>query len=226
MFPISDSIKSKKLPLVTILLIGLNVYYFIKELQAPDINIFIQNSALIPNKINVFNYRSLLPFLTSMFVHAGFFHIISNMWFLWIFGDGAESYFGPFWFLILYIISGLAGGIFQYVLSPASAIPMLGASGAASGILGAYYILYPAARIKTFIPIFIFITIAEIPAVIYLFYWFFVQLFSGIASLGFTSQAGGVAFWAHVAGFTAGVFFAKLFKEKEDKEYIEGEIVE
>lgn len=224
MFPISDSIKSKSFPIWTLFFIAVNVYVFFKEISFPDPEAFIRAYSLIPSNVNFSNIDSLIPFITAMFLHGGFLHIISNMWFLWIFGDNVESFFGKFFYPFVYIGSGLAGNFLQYFLYPTSTIPMLGASGAVSGILGAYYVLYPHSRIKTILPIFFFITVAEIPAVIYLFYWFFIQLFSGVASVGISTQSG-VAFWAHVGGFVTGFMLAKMFTNEKGKGYIEGEIV-
>ena|SRR3989344_2981228 len=225
MFPISDSIKSKHFPFLTLFFIAVNVYVFFKELVAPNTEGFIYAFSLIPSRVDLRDYTTLFPFVSAMFLHGGFLHIISNMWFLMIFGDNVESFFGKFRYVFVYLVSGIAGNVLQYLLYPNSAIPMLGASGAVSGVLGAYYVLYPHSRIKTLLPIFFFITIVEIPAVIYLFYWFFIQLLSGVASLPIATQTGGVAFWAHVGGFVAGIFFARMFQKERGKGYIEGEIV-
>ena len=224
MFPISDSERTNKFPYINISIIALNIYVFYKELTAPNMDAFISNFALIPSSVNFSHISSFIPFITSMFLHGGFIHIISNMWFLWIFGDNIEEYLGHIKYLIFYLFAGFVGNILQYVLFPTSNIPMLGASGAISGVLGAYYILYPKSKIKTLVFIFIFITIMDIPAVIYLFYWFFLQLFSGIASLGAIAQ-GGVAFWAHVGGFLTGVIYATNIKNRKNRNFIEGEIV-
>lgn len=225
MFPISDTIKSSSFPILTLLLIAANIYVFYLEITSPDLSSFISSYALIPSVVNFSNPSSLFPFLSAMFLHGGFFHIISNMWFLWVFGDNVEDSFGKLNFLVLFIGGGLVGNILQYVLNPDLSIPMLGASGAVSAILGAYYILFPHSRIKSVVPIIFVISIVEIPAVIYLFYWFFVQLFSGISTLGVSSQTGGVAFWAHIGGFVTGVVFAKSLKTDKEKKYIEGEIL-
>lgn len=226
MFPLSDSIKSKSFPLVTITFIAINIYVFFKELVSVNPDQFVNTYALIPSSVHLGNPQTLIPFVTAMFLHGGFLHIISNMWFLWIFGDNVESYFGKIWYTALFLGAGLAGNILQFFLSPHSTIPMLGASGAISGVLGAYYILYPHSRIKTLVPIFLFITVIDIPAVIYLFYWFFIQLFSGIASIGSINQnVGGVAFWAHIGGFISGILAAQAAKNESGKGFIEGEIV-
>ncbi len=224
MFPISDSHKSEIFPFLTLFLIALNVYVFFLELTAQSSSKFIELYALTPSLINFSNPNSLTEFISAMFLHAGIFHLLSNMWFLWIFGDNIEATLGRIKYLLLYILTGLSGNFLQYLLNPSSQVPILGASGAISGILGAYLILHPRSKIRTFLIIFFFITITEIPAVFYLFYWFFIQFVSGVNQIG-AIQEGGVAFWAHIGGFVSGVVLAKLFK-RERKSYIEGEIIE
>lgn len=226
MFPIAASIRSKRVPVVTLLLIAINTFVFILQIQSSNLDKFIDLYALIPKNIIFFNLNTLPPFITAIFLHGGFFHLLSNMWFLWVFGDTVESDLGVLRYLGLYFAAGVLGNLAQYLLNPNSAIPMLGASGAISGILGAYIVLFPKSMIKTFM-IFIFsVSIVNVPAVIYIFYWFTLQLFAGILSLPFSYQSGGVAFWAHVGGFLAGVYLAKKFKKTPKIPYIEGEIVE
>jgi membrane associated rhomboid family serine protease len=226
MIPISDSVKSKKFPILNLLIIGINIYVFIQMLLSGNIDAFIGNFALIPANIDFSNISTLYPFITHMFLHGGFFHIISNMLFLWVFGDNIEGHYGRLWYLIIYFISGIAGALLQFIFSPHSMIPMLGASGAISGILGAYYISHPHSKIKSLFPIFFFITFIEIPSGLYIIYWFVLQLFSGITSLGsITDQTGGVAVWAHIGGFIAGVLLAKILPEQNNDGIIEGEIV-
>jgi len=227
MFPISDSIKTNKLQVVTIFIIALNIYVFARQLLSSDIEQFILNFALVPSQVDITNPSTLIPFLTSMFLHGGFFHIFTNMWFLWIFGDNVEAYFGYVFFVLVYIVSGLVGNFLQFIISSDSPIPMLGASGAISGVLGAYYILFPHSKIKSLLILIFFVTIIDIPALIWLFYWFFLQLFQGIAGFGVSTQTtGGIAFWAHVGGFVTGVAAAEISKRlRNDKGYIEGETV-
>lgn len=229
MFPISDSAKATSFPIVTIIFVALNIYAFYLKATVTDPQGFINQYALVSARIDFSILSSLSPFITSMFLHADLFHIVSNMWFLWIFGDNIEGHFGKFFYPLVYLASGLVGSMLQYITMPDSTIPMLGASGAVSGVLGAYYILFPHSRIKTLLVTFI-ITIVEIPAVAYLFYWFFIQFISGVFSIGSGSgNIGGVAFWAHVGGFVTGVIFAKITQEKfgstKNNGYIEGEIV-
>ncbi len=225
MFPISDSHKSNKFPLVTVAIIAANIYVFYQQLIAPSEEAFILKYALIPSNVSFSDPLSLTPFVTSMFLHGGFFHILSNMWFLWIFGDNVEAHIGKIKYFILYFAAGIVGNLAQFILTPASDIPMLGASGAVSGILGSYFILFPGSQIKTFVILFFYITVTEIPAVIYIFYWFIIQLFSGIASLPITFATGGIAFWAHVGGFLSGLILTREFRSRRKDEVIEGEIV-
>lgn len=223
MFPISDSIPARGFPLVNISIIVLTVFVFIQQLLSPNPDAFIAQYALIPANVDFANVATLLPFITAIFLHGGFLHIISNMWFLWIFGDNVEGYFGAIPFLLFYLFAGVIGNVLQYFLMPGSSIPMLGASGAIAGTLGAYYVLFPYAKIKTLVPFFGFITLIDISAPIMLGYWFILQLFSGTTSLPFTqAQSGGIAFWAHVGGFLTGVVFANLLKGKGGQEVVYG----
>ena len=216
MFPLSDSIKARRFPFVNILLIAATVFVFIQQLITPSQDLFINTYSLIPSLVTFNDLSTLMPFITAIFLHGGFLHIISNMWFLWVFGDNVEGHLGFILFPILYFLSGIVGNIAQYILMPSSSIPMLGASGAVAGILGAYYVLFAHAKIKTMIPFFGFFTTAEVPAPFMLGYWFVLQVLSGAVSLPFSSDSGGVAFWAHVGGFVTGVVIAKLLKRSND----------
>lgn len=226
MFPISDSHKSNKIPFVTLAIIAANIFVFYKQLTLPDGDAFILKYSLTPSIIDLARTETLTTFVTSIFLHGGFFHIASNMWFLWIFGDNVEAHLGRIKYILLYIAAGLVGNMFQFLLMPESSIPMLGASGAVSGILGSYMVLFPYSRIKTLLLLFFFVSVAEIPAMIYIFYWFIIQLFSGIASLPFTFATGGIAFWAHVGGFLSGIILTRRMRNSNRSEVIEGEIVE
>src|SRR5204863_5588398 len=146
-----------------------------------------------------------LPFLTSMFLHGGWLHLIGNMWYLWIFGDNVEDRLGHFAYLIFYLLCGLGAGIVHTILNYQTVVPSVGASGAIAGVLGAYVVSYPGAKVLTLIPIFIFVQFIEIPALIVLGLWFVMQFFNGAAALATTSaNGGGVAWWAHVGGFIIG----------------------
>lgn len=225
MFPLRDSHRSFKFPFVTILLIVANIIVFLLELTVFDSDTFIATYALIPSKVEIGNYFTWTPFITSQFLHAGFFHIISNMWFLRIFGDNVEEKFGSLLFLAVYLLSGIIGGLAQYIFSPGSDIPMIGASGAVAGVLGAYFIFFPYHKIKTLIPIGFFWTTVNVSAYFMLIYWFFIQIFSGVGSIA-VAQTGGVAFWAHVGGFVTGYLIAKLLQGTGNRYIEEGEIMD
>jgi len=156
--------------------------------------------------------RQFSHLITSMFLHGSWMHLLGNMWFLWLFGNNIEDSMGRLRFVAFYLITGLAAAFGQIVTNPASIIPMVGASGAISGVMGAYLILYPRVRVYVLVPIFIFFTSIALPAWMMLGYWFFIQLASGLLSAG---EMGGVAFWAHVGGFVAGVVLIKFFARDE-----------
>ena len=214
MIPLHDSKPTGVFPLVTILIIAANIWIFFLEYTSVDLEAFIASWALIPALVDIGVPGTLLPFITSQFLHAGLFHILSNMWFLWIFGDNVEEHFGKIFFPIVYLWSGVMGGLAQYIVDPSSQIPMLGASGAVAGVLGAYMILYSRHTIKTLVPFFGLMQIIDVPAGIMLFYWFFTQLFSGVGSLA-VQGVGGVAFFAHVGGFAAGWAIAKFYPRRK-----------
>lgn len=211
MLPIRDHNPSHKFPLVTLLLIAANIFVFFLELTAPNTELFIHRYALIPADVSFTDFSTLYPFITSMFMHAGFLHIISNMWFLWIFGDNVEVDWGRLGYLVIYLFSGIIAALSQFFFTPDSTIPMLGASGAVAGVLGSYLVRHPRARIETLVPVGFFITTVNIPASIMLGYWFVMQFFAGYAALAVeTTATGGVAFFAHIGGFITGFALAKL----------------
>lgn len=211
MFPLSDSIQPPRFQYLTVLLILANIYVFYLENTAQSLDAFIGTYALVPSQVDFSNPHTLIPFFTLMFLHGSLLHLASNMWFLWIFGDNVESHMGGFWYLVLYFGSGFLGGLLQYYLMATSQIPMLGASGAVAGVLGAYFVLFGHSKIRTLLPVFGFITFVNVPASIMLGYWFVLQIISGAASLPGSSD-GGVAFFAHIGGFIAGAVMAKLIK--------------
>ncbi len=212
MIPLSDNKSSGSFPFWTLVIIAINVFVFFLEYTSPNPDGFIAKYALIPSNINLNDYSTLYPLITSQFLHAGFLHIISNMWFLWIFGNNVEGKLGFFLFPIIYLASGAIGALGQYLILPDSTVPMLGASGAVAGILGAYFAYFPKNTVKTIVPIFGFFTIADLPASLILVYWFITQIFAGTAALVSSAyQLGGVAYFAHIAGFVFGFLTAKLF---------------
>ena len=151
--------------------------------------------------------------VTSMFMHGGWFHILGNMWFLWVFGDNVEDAMGPFRFVAFYVLCGLAAAFAQIATDPSSPVPMVGASGAIGGVMGAYALLYPRAHVHTFVFLGFYMTTIAVPAVFMLGYWFLIQLVSGLPALG--QSGGGVAFWAHIGGFAAGLVLVLLFRRPE-----------
>jgi membrane associated rhomboid family serine protease len=153
--------------------------------------------------------RQISHLFTSMFMHGSWLHLLGNMWFLWIFGNNVEDSMGRVRFIVFYLVSGLAAAFAQIVGNPASAIPMVGASGAISGVMGAYLVLYPRVRVFAIVPLGFFLTSLALPAWVMLGYWFLIQFVSGLVSMG--GEMGGVAFWAHIGGFVAGLVLIKLF---------------
>ncbi|OGD87761.1 hypothetical protein A3D81_02025 [Candidatus Curtissbacteria bacterium RIFCSPHIGHO2_02_FULL_40_17] len=210
MFPIRDTRNSGKFPIVNLILIGFNIYVFILELFSPNIEVFIAQYSLIPQNVNFFNIQTLKPFVTSMFLHAGFLHILSNMWFLWIFGDNVEAAIGHIKYLIFFIFCGVAASFIQYLFIANSTLPMIGASGAIAGVLGAYLKLFPKNKVDTIIPIFGLPFFIALPAYFMLIYWFVIQAFNGVASIIVaTASVGGVAYLAHAGGFLTGFLVSR-----------------
>jgi len=210
MFPIRDTRNSGKFPIVNLILIGFNIYVFILELFSPNIEVFIAQYSLIPQNVNFFNIQTLKPFVTSMFLHAGFLHILSNMWFLWIFGDNVEAAIGHIKYLIFFIFCGVAASFIQYLFIANSTLPMIGASGAIAGVLGSYLKLFPKNKVDTIIPIFGLPFFIALPAYFMLIYWFVIQAFNGVASIIVaTASVGGVAYLAHAGGFLTGFLVSR-----------------
>jgi len=224
MFPLRDDIPSRRAPFVTWAIIALNVLVFGWQLTLPEESVrrLFYLFGIVPARWSDplwaarvgFPAGGAIAFLTSMFLHGGLFHIASNMWTLWIFGDNVEDRMGRFRFLVFYLVCGLAAGVLHWITNPASTVPTVGASGAIAGVLGAYLRWFPHARVLTLIPIFIFPWFVDLPALVFLGFWIVSQLFSGVLSLGLPENVGGVAFWAHVGGFGAGMLLAGLFARR------------
>jgi membrane associated rhomboid family serine protease len=226
MIPIRDDTPRFSTPFVTYFIIALNTLVFLFELTVGGqshraLNSLMDQFGVVPlhfeRALTAGSTASLtglfLPILTSMFLHASWLHIIGNMWVLWIFGDNIEDYLGHFTYLLFYLVSGFAAAVAHILLNAGSNVPSVGASGAIAGVMGAYFVLYPRARVLIwFPPIFFF----HLPAWLVLGYWFFVQFLSGAAtSIAETSQtSGGIAFWAHVGGFVAGIVLIKVLPER------------
>jgi membrane associated rhomboid family serine protease len=213
MIPLRALLYRRNTPVMTLILIGINVICFLYEMSFPmdARNMFIEHFALIPDRLQ------LLTFVTSMFLHGGWLHLIGNMWFLWIFGSHIEDAMGAPKFLAFYLISGIASAAVQFTVNFGSPVPVIGASGAIAGVMGAFLILYPRVRVVTLIFIIVFVTTIELPAAIMLVYWFAIQLLSGLGSMSSVTQAQGVAWFAHVGGFLAGVLLIRVFRDNRPR---------
>jgi membrane associated rhomboid family serine protease len=213
LIPLKDNNPSRSYPVVNITLLLANVVVFLYQLALPpyDQKLFILSNATIPARIPAFLdgqvgfEAAFLPLITSMFLHTGFLHLAGNMLFLWIFGDNVEDSFGHLPYLFFYVVCGLGAGMLHVLFNLGSTIPALGASGAISGVMGAYMVFFPRERILTLV----FIFVVPIPAVFILGYWFLLQFLAGIDALG-SSAKGGVAVWAHVGGFLLGVLLTQV----------------
>jgi len=205
MIPLKDSVRPKKYPYVNITLIFLNIAIFIYQLslgEAALIELYYRYG-VIPQNFLALQGDTILPFLTSMFLHGGWFHLLGNMLYLWVFGDNVEDRIGHGGYLLFYLAAGAAGSLSHIAANPQSAVPTIGASGAIAGILGAYFIFFPRAKVLTLIPIGIFITTAYLPAYLFLVLWFFLQVFNAFLS-GLSTATETVAWWAHIGGFVLG----------------------
>lgn len=210
MIPLKDENPVTTFPFWVIVIILLNAFVFYLELTSPSLDNLITQFAFIPLQLNFFDVSTLKPLLTSQFLHAGFLHIISNMLFLWVFGDNIEAVFGFLLFPVFYLLSGVVAGLTQYFFTPQDTIPMLGASGAVAGILGAYFALFPFSKVKTLVLIFFFITLVDLPAYFLLFFWFIIQFFNGVFSVSAHINNGGTAFLPHIGGFIFGWLAASI----------------
>ena len=208
-FPYKDDNPRVLIPFVTYFIIGLNALVFIYQyfiIQGAQLSEnFIYTYALIPAN------PSILTIFSSMFMHGGFTHIIFNMWFLWIFGDNIESVLGHKKYLLFYFLCGIGAGLSQIQIDPESTIPMVGASGAIAGVLGAYLFRFPRATVHVLVILIVFITFIRVPAMIVIGFWFLSNLTAGIGTLGI-EQTGGTAWFAHIGGFISGVLFNYFFK--------------
>ena len=214
MIPLRDVIPSRTTPVVTVSIILINAVVFLYEasLAEPALQRFVFAYGLVPALFDP------IAVLTSMFLHGGWMHFLGNMLFLWIFGDNVEDRMGHGRFVAFYMLCGSVAALAHVMSEPGSLIPTIGASGAVAGVMGAYFVLYPHSRILTLLPLFIFWPVVELPAVLFLGLWFLLQLFSGVGTMLMATQggsAGGIAFWAHVAGFLAGVLLVYAFRRPE-----------
>ena len=220
MIPLRDNLPTRHLPILTILLISLNAFVFLKAFLLGPLagQRFISYYGLIPCGLTghcVIVGRAFSPeitLITSMFVHAGFFHLAGNMLYLWIFGNNVEDAMGKVRFAIFYLVCGVGSASIQMLVNPASRLPMVGASGAISGILGAYLVLFPHARILTLVPLGILFPVFEIRAVFVIGFWIIVQILNGL--LTFSFEGGGVAWFAHIGGFAVGFILVPFFRRR------------
>jgi membrane associated rhomboid family serine protease len=214
MFPVSDVIPSRTTPFVTIALIALNAVAFLFELQldAERLQALVDTFGVVPA---AFSWPDVV---TSMFLHAGWVHVAGNMLYLWIFGDNVEDRLGHTRYLLFYLCCGAAASLGQIAANPSSTMPMIGASGAVAGVMGAYFVMYPHSRVLTAVFIVFFMDLLEIPAIYFLGIWFLMQLFSGVGSLGVNAADAGVAFWAHVVGFASGAALGGIWRVAEQGE--------
>ncbi len=228
MIPFSDDIQGRTLPVVTVLLILLNSAVFLYQLSLPaeQLEAFIRSNGVIPARLAalgsqpaetlVVTARSMFG---SLFVHGGWWHLIGNMLYLWVFGDNIEDRMGHLRFLLFYLLCGMAAGVAHQLANPASTVPAIGASGAVAGVLGAYLLCYPFARVLTLIPLFLLWPVVQLPALVVLGGWFFLQLLNGVAAIGVSAQTAGVAWWAHIGGFLAGLLLLPLFDRPQPRRY-------
>ncbi len=225
MIPLRDSTKSQTFPIVNLTIIVLNILIYFMEVsfEPYQLNQIYYAFGLVPAEVmnTIFTGTSLTPvlvsFVTAMFIHGGWLHVIGNMLFLWVFGDNVEDRLGHLKYLLFYLVAGAAGSLAHIISNPFSTVPIVGASGAVAGVLGAYIIAFPRSRVLALVPIFIIFTLMEIPAVVFIALWFVLQLFNGVLSLGGNAQT--VAYWAHVGGFIMGAILIKTMSPRVVKDY-------
>jgi membrane associated rhomboid family serine protease len=212
MIPLRDVIPSRTRPYITVTIIALNAVAWCYELtQSPEaLDVVVRQFGVVPA---FFSYPTLI---SSMFLHGSWSHVLGNMWYLWIFGDNVEDRLGHGRFVVFYLLCGIVAALGQIIANPDSTLPTIGASGAIAGVMGAYFVLYPRSRVLTLIPLIIFWEVVELPAIALLGFWFLMQLFSaGAIAVTSSTQEGGIAFMAHVAGFVAGVLGVFIFRKRE-----------
>lgn len=229
MLPLRDTIHADTFPVINWILIALNALLFLFEISLPqeELNRLISTYGVVAARIDLtqpwlalLNPIVLISLITHMFLHGGWFHFLSNMWILYIFGDNVEDRVGPARYLFFYMMGGLIAALVQVAFAPDSQTPAIGASGAIAAVLGAYFLLYPRSRVITLIPLFFIPWFVELPALFFLGFWFVSQLFSGVTSLGMPASAGGIAWWAHIGGFVFGLVFYRLFTPRRDPAYL------
>jgi membrane associated rhomboid family serine protease len=224
MIPLRDAIPAQSAPAMTVLLITLNVLAFLYQLSlGRALDVFIMQYGAVPLRFilagqmeQVSTLERFLPLFTSMFLHGGWLHLGGNMLYLWVFGDNVEDRLGHVRFLAFYLACGLAAALTQIYINPDSKIPMVGASGAVAGVLGGYLLLFPRSRVLALIPILFFFQIVELPALLFLVFWFLMQFLNGAVAITAAPYAtGGVAWWAHIGGFIGGMALGFLFPKRK-----------
>ena len=214
MLPIKDTIRSRTFPIVNWILVIANVLVFLFELSLSSNQLegIINRFGLVPARLDLFNPLTWYPVISHMFLHGGWFHLLSNLWIFLIFADNVEDRMGSGRFLLFYLTGGIAAGLIQGIVTMDPFTPSIGASGAIAAVLGAYILMFPRARVITLILLVIIPWVIELPAILYLGFWFVSQLFSGVTSLSAEAGAwGGVAWWAHIGGFIYGLVMARIF---------------
>ena len=215
MIPLYDTVRSRKFPFINLVLIVSNILVFLYEqqLSSTQLERFVFTWALVPAHLTSHPSAAWITIFTAMFLHGSWIHLLGNMWFLYIFGDNIEARLGGVRYLIFYLLSGVAAVFLQTYLLSTSQDPMIGASGAIAGVLGAYLVSFPRSRIASLVPILFIFTIVEIPAVIFLIFWFLIQVYSGLFVMQGAS-ASGIAWWAHIGGFVFGVITVPFFARR------------
>ena len=213
MIPLRSSEPHYTRPTVNLILIAINAVVFLFELTLGNgyrLNHFIEHYGIVPDRLNI------ASIFTSMFIHGGWLHILGNMWFLWVFGRGVEDILGHAKYLFFYLACGVAAAVAHVLINAGSTVPTIGASGAIAGVMGAYLVTFPRARVVTLVFILIFITTVDIPAAFLLLYWFAIQFFNGVGSVGYSQASqGDVAWFAHVGGFITGIILIKLISPRK-----------
>jgi len=215
MIPLRDINPSRRPPVATVAIIVLNVLVFALEFIVPSsmLNEMASTWGLVPRRLVSLEPMAFLTLFTSMFLHSGLAHLLGNMLYLWIFGDNIEGVLGTLRFIVFYLLCGIGAALGQTVVNPSGTVPMIGASGAISGILGSYLVLYPRAEVETLLFLGYFVRLVRLPTLVVLGSWIFTQLLSGVLSLG-VRAAGGVAWFAHIGGFAAGVMLISLLRRR------------
>jgi len=222
--PIRDNVPSQNTPWVTWLLIFINLMVFRYQVSLPqeEVLMLVYQYGFVPASVSqaisdglgVHSFLLATPLVSSLFLHGSWFHLISNMWSLWLFGDNVEDAVGPFRFILFYLAGGAAAAMVHFLFNPVSTLPTIGASGAIAAVMGAYLIMFPMARIVTLVPLLFIPLFFEFPALIFIGFWFISQVFSGVSTLITASPDGGIAWWAHIGGFLFGILIIPLIRKK------------